>query len=599
MNERSRSRQPGGATRAHSSDSSAATPGKRTLVEQATESAGAGAPLPAPLQAKFERSLGSDLGDVRVHTGAASSAAAGGLAARAFATGRDIHFSRGAYDPASRDGERLLAHEVAHTVQQGGAAAAPQTKLEVSAPGDRHEVEADRAADRMIDGLPAQVSAGSARGIARSPAGDTGQDHDDIYGNPADAHATPGSGAGAATAPAAGAADALLPRARDGQVFQNRNTAVTTWGNVTIPATRSWMRAFLDFYGYGPAFGAGDCTFNMATSTTDAMLDIMSQQATANGYGGIDRAGAAGLAQEVMATRPRLRHFASQAIFSWQIATSPTMDIVDGWLGFYGFGPSNKPPSPVEIEQPGACSFNGREDNYDAVVDVFMDESRRAGLAFTRSAVRTHAATSLYIATHPVDAGGPSAKDAEPGPITLGVQAQITKHHGEHGNTVDPLNIQLNAQVVVKKLHQEGKMGFELSMQGSASFTFVKDQGIVKDIVINDARLTNTQAVAQVAWVVPFLKGALQVQSFAQAVGGLNWTMVNGGGSSPAQSQMRLAPQTMAQGVGGIQVVYAIPGTGQHLQIFAQGQKSLTATTAAAGGQTRDNQVAAGVQWNF
>jgi hypothetical protein len=55
----------------------------------------------------------------------------------------------------------------------------------------------------------------------------------------------------------------------------------------------------------------------------------------------------------------------------------------------------------------------------------------------------------------------------------------------------------------------------------------------------------------------------------------------------------------MAQGVGGVQVVYAIPGTGQHLQIFAQGQKSLTATTAAAGGQTRDNQVAAGVQWNF
>ena len=593
MNERSRSRHPGGATRSSSSDAATGTPGKRTLVE-AAESAGEGASLPAPLQAKFERSLGTDLGDVRVHTGAASASAAGGLAARAYATGRDIHFGRGAYDPASRAGERLLAHEVAHTVQQRGAAGPPQTKREVSAPGDRHEVEADLAADRMVDGQPAQVSVGSARGIARSPAGDTGQDHNDIYDNPADAHATPGAGAtpGAVT-------PALLTRARDGQVFQNRNTAVTTWGNVTIPATRSWMREFLDFYGYGPAFGAGDCTFNMATSTTGAMLDAMAQHAAASGYGGIDRVAAAGVAQEVMATRPRLRHFATQAIFSWQIATAPTMDIVDAWLSFYGFGPSNKPPSPTGLDEPGACSFNGHDDNYDAVVDVFMDESRRAGVAFTRSAVRTQAATSLYIATHPVDSGGTSGKDPEPGPITLGVQAQITKHHGEHGNTIDPLNIQLNAQVVVKKLHQEGKMGFEFSMQGSASFTFVKDQGIVKDIVINDARLTNTQAVAQVAWVVPFLKGALQVQSFAQAVGGLNWTLVNGGGTTPAQSQMRLEPQTMAQGVGGVQVVYAIPGTGQHLQVFAQGQKSLTATTAAAGGQTRDNQVAAGVQWNF
>src|SRR5262249_19755768 len=158
----------------------------------------------------------------------------------------------------------------------------------------------------------------------------------------------------------------------------------------------------------------------------------------------------------------------------------------------------------------------------------------------TRSTVRNQAATSLYIATHPVDAGNKADKEPQPGPITLGVQAQITKHHGEHGNSTDPLNIQLNAQVVVSKLHEDGNMGLEFSMQGSASFTFVKDQGIVRDIAINDARLTNTQAVAQAAWVAPFLKGALQVQSFAQAVGGLNWTMVQAGNAGAARSQMRL-----------------------------------------------------------
>ena len=127
-----------------------------------------GAPLPASLQEQFESSLGFALGGVRVHTGDDSVAAASSVGARAYAVGQDIHFNAGQYDPSSQAGQHLLAHEVAHTVQQGaGASSGPQPKLEVSSPGDAHEVEADHAADAMLAGRPAALSPAS--GVQREP----------------------------------------------------------------------------------------------------------------------------------------------------------------------------------------------------------------------------------------------------------------------------------------------------------------------------------------------------------------------------------------------------------------------------------------------
>src|SRR5262249_38608442 len=109
---------------------------------------------------------GTDLSGVRVHTGSASASAAAQLGARAFTVGHDIHFAAGQHRLTDLFGSRLLAHEVAHTVQQGGGGGL-QAKLEGSAPGDALEVEADRAADAMVSGTPATVSRG-ATGIARA-----------------------------------------------------------------------------------------------------------------------------------------------------------------------------------------------------------------------------------------------------------------------------------------------------------------------------------------------------------------------------------------------------------------------------------------------
>ncbi|HEY5934318.1 MAG TPA: DUF4157 domain-containing protein, partial [Kofleriaceae bacterium] len=137
-------------------------PGKSTLTEQlpeheeATLAFGSGTALPAAQRAKFESSLGADLSGVRVHTGDAAGSAAASVNARAFAAGQDIAFGAGQYNPGTPGGDKLLAHEVAHTVQQSGSAktGAPQT----TTAGDSVERQADVAADAMVAGRPAAVS---------------------------------------------------------------------------------------------------------------------------------------------------------------------------------------------------------------------------------------------------------------------------------------------------------------------------------------------------------------------------------------------------------------------------------------------------------
>jgi len=160
-----------GLVRRRARGDAAADPGP--ALERAGDSQGS-APDPG-VRAGVERATGADLGGVRVHTGPESAAAAGAVAARAFAVGQDIHFGAGEYDPGSRAGQHLLAHELAHTVQQQGAAPMRQDKLEISEPGDYHEVEADRVADAALGGGRAAVSsAGGMQRLARTGEGEGG-----------------------------------------------------------------------------------------------------------------------------------------------------------------------------------------------------------------------------------------------------------------------------------------------------------------------------------------------------------------------------------------------------------------------------------------
>jgi len=113
--------------------------------------AGGGHTVPQVVRSLVEAATGADLGGVRLHTGNGSQQAARMLNARAYTVGSDIHFARGQYRPGGREGDRLIAHELVHTIQQGPGTVA-QAKLDVSAPGDAAEVEADAIADSIIDG---------------------------------------------------------------------------------------------------------------------------------------------------------------------------------------------------------------------------------------------------------------------------------------------------------------------------------------------------------------------------------------------------------------------------------------------------------------
>lgn len=98
----------------------------------------------------IEQSSGEDLGNVKVHSGPASDAAAESLGARAYTIGSNIHIGREAGNGNETVRRQILAHEAVHTIQQGSRGAAMQSKMRVSSPGDAAEAEADHIAKSII-----------------------------------------------------------------------------------------------------------------------------------------------------------------------------------------------------------------------------------------------------------------------------------------------------------------------------------------------------------------------------------------------------------------------------------------------------------------
>lgn len=104
---------------------------------------GRGAPLAPAVREQMSAAFGHDFGDVRIHTDELAGALARSVQARAFTTGADVFFGAGEYAPAAAQGRGLLAHELAHVIQQRGAPTSGD--MRVSEPGDALEREAQRA----------------------------------------------------------------------------------------------------------------------------------------------------------------------------------------------------------------------------------------------------------------------------------------------------------------------------------------------------------------------------------------------------------------------------------------------------------------------
>lgn len=122
--------------------------------------AAGGAALPPGTRAAMEGAFAADFSAVRVHTGPASDRVASGLGARALTTGRDIVFGPGGFRPHTPGGDRLLAHELAHVVQQ--AAGLPRAAVDGGAT-DPLEQAAEAAADQA-------VTSGRVAALAPAPA---------------------------------------------------------------------------------------------------------------------------------------------------------------------------------------------------------------------------------------------------------------------------------------------------------------------------------------------------------------------------------------------------------------------------------------------
>jgi hypothetical protein len=104
-------------------------------------SRGSGAGLDTGTQQRVGDAVGDSLHDVRIHTDPTADTLARSVGARAFATGPDVFFARGEYQPGTPGGDSLLAHELTHVAQQRGAPLGGP--LTVTQPGDAFEQEAD------------------------------------------------------------------------------------------------------------------------------------------------------------------------------------------------------------------------------------------------------------------------------------------------------------------------------------------------------------------------------------------------------------------------------------------------------------------------
>ncbi|MDH6243227.1 DUF4157 domain-containing protein [Mycobacterium sp. OTB74] len=142
-----------------------------------------GKPLPSASKRKMQQAFSFNFDAVRVHTGAAASQAADALDARAMTTGTDIVFGAGEFAPGTAGGDRLLAHELAHVVQQSqglvrrpldggptdGLERAAHLAAERATPAAEHE--ADGAARIVATGGAVSPLSRQPRAIARQGKG--------------------------------------------------------------------------------------------------------------------------------------------------------------------------------------------------------------------------------------------------------------------------------------------------------------------------------------------------------------------------------------------------------------------------------------------
>jgi hypothetical protein len=131
---------------------------------------GGGSPLDAGTRGTMEAAFGRSFEDVRVHTDSQASHSAESVGANAYTVGSDVVFKSGHYDPSSSAGQRTIAHELSHVVQQSqGPVSGTEAPggIKVSDPSDHFE----RAADHRADQVMSSLGSGGAGSVQREEEG--------------------------------------------------------------------------------------------------------------------------------------------------------------------------------------------------------------------------------------------------------------------------------------------------------------------------------------------------------------------------------------------------------------------------------------------
>ena len=127
------------------------------IARRIESAAGGGSSLDAGVRGKLEGGLGANLEGVRVHTGAEADQLARSVQSVAFTSGQDIFFREGAYNPHTQEGQKLIAHEATHTIQQsrGPVEGTPSAGgVSISDPSDQYEQAAEHAAELVTRDEP-------------------------------------------------------------------------------------------------------------------------------------------------------------------------------------------------------------------------------------------------------------------------------------------------------------------------------------------------------------------------------------------------------------------------------------------------------------
>lgn len=111
------SRQVSNHALAHLADEQASV-APQGIEDQLERQRGGGRPMDPSVKAEMENALGTKFEGVRIHSDVSANALARALDARAFTHGRDLYFAHGEYAPQTSEGQRILAHELTHVIQQ-------------------------------------------------------------------------------------------------------------------------------------------------------------------------------------------------------------------------------------------------------------------------------------------------------------------------------------------------------------------------------------------------------------------------------------------------------------------------------------------------